>query len=209
MSAFGFLSFAMSVVNGVINAANNVNNNNNNNNNNDNNNNNNVGNFNVQNANNNANNENMATAGRRRALKRLERLKNIISSNNKTKISSPDILVGFKPIKIKYHDRKRREENIDIVAEDASLTALTYIDLFLQLETQNKSSCSQRMVCCAAKSVSKLGVLSDKLANAFVQKIVSLLELNNDHIQAHFHGQKGGACAKVYLECRLPKYNCL
>ena len=68
MSAFGFLSFAMSVVNGVINAANNVNNNNNNNNNNDNNNNNNVGNFNVQNANNNANNENMATAGRRRAL---------------------------------------------------------------------------------------------------------------------------------------------
>ena len=107
------------------------------------------------------------------------------------------------------NERKRREENIDIVAEDASLTALTYIDLFLQLETQNKSSCSQRMVCCAAKSVSKLGVLSDKLANAFVQKIVSLLELNNDHIQAHFQGQKGGACAKVYLECRLPKYNCL
>ena len=82
MSAFGFLSFAMAVVNGVINAANNINNNNNNNNNNDNNNNNNVANINVQNANNAANNENMATAGRKRTLKRIERLKHFLNSTD-------------------------------------------------------------------------------------------------------------------------------
>ena len=93
MSAFGFLSFAMAVVNGVINAANNINNNNNNNNNNDNNNNNNVANINVQNANNAANNENMATAGRRRALKRIERLKNFLNSTDVTVSSNLNVVV--------------------------------------------------------------------------------------------------------------------
>ena len=93
MSAFGFLSFAMAVVNGVINAANNINNNNNNNNNNDNNNNNNVANINVQNANNAANNENMATAGRRRALKRIERLKNFLNSSDVTVRSNVIVVV--------------------------------------------------------------------------------------------------------------------
>ena len=40
----------------------------------------------------------------------------------------PDILVGFKPIKIKYLERRKRaEENIDLVAEESSLTALIYI----------------------------------------------------------------------------------
>ena len=68
MSAFGFMSFAISIVNAVINNANNVNNNNNNNNNNDNNNNNNLGNINIANANNDVNNMNMVTAGRRRRL---------------------------------------------------------------------------------------------------------------------------------------------
>ena len=92
MSAFGFLSFAMAVVNGVINAANNINNNNNNNNNNDNNNNNNVANINVQNANNAANNENMATAGRRRALKRIERLKIFLNSTDITVSSNLNVV---------------------------------------------------------------------------------------------------------------------
>ena len=68
MSSFGFMSFAMAVVNMVINNANNVNNNNNNNNNNDNNNNNNLGNINIANSNNDVNNMNMVTAGRRRML---------------------------------------------------------------------------------------------------------------------------------------------
>lgn len=70
MSAFGFMSFAMALVNVVINNANNVNNNNNNNNNNDNNNNNNLGNINIANSNNDVNNMNMVTAGRRRRLYR-------------------------------------------------------------------------------------------------------------------------------------------
>ena len=40
----------------------------------------------------------------------------------------PDILVGFKPIKIKYLERRKRaEESIDLVAEESSLTALIYI----------------------------------------------------------------------------------
>ena len=68
MSSFGFMSFAMALVNAVINNANNVNNNNNNNNNNDNNNNNNIGNINIANSNNDVNNMNMVTAGRRRML---------------------------------------------------------------------------------------------------------------------------------------------
>ena len=70
MSAFGFMSFAMALVNVVVNNANNVNNNNNNNNNNDNNNNNNIGNINIANSNNDVNNMNMVTAGRRRRLYR-------------------------------------------------------------------------------------------------------------------------------------------
>ena len=68
MSSFGFMSFAMALVNAVINNANNVNNNNNNNNNNENNNNNNLGNINIANSNNGVNNMNMVTAGRRRML---------------------------------------------------------------------------------------------------------------------------------------------
>ena len=77
MSSFGLMSFAMAMVNAVINNANNVNNNNNNNNNNDNNNNNNLGNINVANSNNDVNNMNMVTAGRRRMLDKKEQRNNI------------------------------------------------------------------------------------------------------------------------------------
>ena len=77
MSSFGLMSFAMAMVNAVINNANNVNNNNNNNNNNDNNNNNNLGNINIANSNNDVNNMNMVTAGRRRMLDKKEQRNNI------------------------------------------------------------------------------------------------------------------------------------
>ena len=77
MSSFGLMSFAMAMVNAVINNANNVNNNNNNNNNNDNNNNNNLGNINIANSNNDVNNMNMVTAGRRRMLDKKEQRSNI------------------------------------------------------------------------------------------------------------------------------------
>ena len=76
MSSFGLMSFAMAMVNAVINNANNVNNNNNNNNNNDNNNNNNLGNINIANSNNDVNNMNMVTAGRRRMLDKKEQRNN-------------------------------------------------------------------------------------------------------------------------------------
>ena len=76
MSSFGLMSFAMAMVNAVINNANNVNNNNNNNNNNDNNNNNNLGNINIANSNNDVNNMNMVTAGRRRMLDTKEQRNN-------------------------------------------------------------------------------------------------------------------------------------
>ena len=81
MSSFGFMSFAIAVVNAVINNANNVNNNNNNNNNNDNNNNNNIGNINIANSNNDVNNMNMVTAGRRRMLLK-SKGKEAIDKNN-------------------------------------------------------------------------------------------------------------------------------
>ena len=77
MSSFALMSFAMAMVNAVINNANNVNNNNNNNNNNDNNNNNNLGNINIANSNNDVNNMNMVTAGRRRMLDKKEQRSNI------------------------------------------------------------------------------------------------------------------------------------
>ena len=73
MSSFGYLSFVISVINSVINAANNINNNNNNNNNNDNDNNNNNINVNVQNSNNNQGNNNMVVAGREIPLEDLVR----------------------------------------------------------------------------------------------------------------------------------------
>ena len=121
--------------------------------------------------------------------------------------------MGFKPIKIKYLERKKRQDNVETIAEETSLAALTYIDLFLQLEkssTGKKSSnCRKRMICCAAKSSAKLGILGEKLAKAFIQKIVTLLKLNNQYIRAHINGQNGENCAKLYLNCKIPKYNCM
>ena len=58
MSSMGYLAFAVSLINSVVNAANNINNNDNNNNNNNNDNNNNNNNVNIQNSNNNQNNMN-------------------------------------------------------------------------------------------------------------------------------------------------------
>ena len=116
MSAFGFLSFAMAVVNAVINTANNVNSNNNNNNNNNNDNNNNLVNINIANANNAAGNENMATAGRRRRLQQLRSSRNVseVESevlSNPEKFATAIILNGddvrYKPLKISYTNNRK------------------------------------------------------------------------------------------------------
>ena len=140
---------------------------------------------------------------------------NLKSQNITNSTSPPDwVALGFKPIKIKYLEReKRQQDNVETIAEESSLTTLTYIDLFLQLEksgaSTKSSNCRKRMICCSAKSSAKLGILGEKLAKAFIQKIVTLLKLNNQHIQAHIKGQNGDNCAKLYLNCKIPKYNCM
>ena len=130
MSAFGFMSFAIALVNGVVNQVNNVNNNNNNNNNNDNNNNNNVANINIANANNNANNENMATAGRRRKRLndgRTSLLQRVSGSDGKPGYEIRAIRVGY----IGEEKKRARRFATDRFREDtiqqATLAAFFYI----------------------------------------------------------------------------------
>ena len=142
---------------------------------------------NLQSASNNANNENMATAGRRRTLKRLEKLKNFAEatglgggSNVKSKIR-----VGFKPIHIKHlkSRKKRKESDLEAVAEEASLVALSYMDLFLNISTYQKSlqqseGCIARLFCCASKAASSIGNLGRRLAFLFSQTTFRMLHLD-------------------------------
>ena len=169
---------------------------------------------NVQNANNNANNENMATAGRRRTLKRLDKLKKF--SQGEEYFSRPDtIRVGFKPIQIKHLERKKRkEENLETVAEEASLVALAYTDLFLSLETKSKTpgpvnmNCMQRMVCCTGKASASIGSLGLRLADVFAQTMISMLSsiTNKDFTAAHETGLAGLPCHP--FKCDTKKYSC-
>merc|ERR1712156_728416 len=79
MSSMGYLAFAVSLINSVVNAANNINNNDNNNNNNNNDNNN----VNIQNSNNNQNNMNMLIAGRQLPVDRLLELQERLARHHK------------------------------------------------------------------------------------------------------------------------------
>ncbi len=182
------------------------------------------------NANNNANNENMATAGRRRALKRLQRLKDFMTGTTTTTTSKPlsDILIGFRPIKVGYLDRQKRDEkeklaketNIDRVAEESSLTALIYIDALLKLlklrasqkgsRVKDKSGdCMARLICCAAKASVQLGDLGTKLAGTFKTALVQVLNLSPEMaIKSHDTGQKLQNCNKIYATCRRPQIKC-
>ena len=165
---------------------------------------------NVQNANNNANNENMATAGRRRTLKRLEKLKKF--GQGEQYLSRPDdIRVGFKPIQIKHLKRKRRkEENLETVAEEASLIALAYTDLFLSLENKNQTpvNCMQRMVCCTAKASASVGSLGLRLAHVFAKTMTTMLSnvTNEDFTVAHETGLAGLPC--MGFNCDTKKFSC-
>ena len=85
MSSMGYLAFAVSVINSVVNAANNINNNDNNNNNNNNDNNNNNNNVNIQNSNNNQNNMNMLIAGRKLPVERLLELQERLARHHQVK----------------------------------------------------------------------------------------------------------------------------
>ena len=86
MSSMGYLAFAVSVINSVVNAANNINNNDNNNNNNNNDNNNNNNNVNIQNSNNNQNNMNMLIAGRQLPVERLLELQERLARHHQVRI---------------------------------------------------------------------------------------------------------------------------
>ena len=126
----------------------------------------------------------MATAGRRRTLKRLEKLKNFaagLDSNNGEQVKS-EIRVGFKPIQIKHLRRKKRKESdLEAVAEEASLAALLFMDLFLNMSTFKKSmplTCMERMFCCTSKAASSLGGLGQRLASLFSQTAIKMLHLN-------------------------------
>ena len=83
----GYLAFAVSVINSVVNAANNINNNDNNNNNNNNDNNNNNNNVNIQNSNNNQNNMNMLIAGRQLPVERLLELQERLARHHQVQIA--------------------------------------------------------------------------------------------------------------------------
>ncbi len=192
-----------------------VNNNNNNNNNNDNNNNNNVGNVNVANANNNANNENMATAGRRRTLKRLERLREFVKNpakavdNQGLRIPKKNTtFVSFKPIKIKYLTKRSSSEddaNVDVIAEETSLVALIYVNLFTKLEKmdQQNGSCVQRMFCCAAKAAGKLmSPLAEKMAKTLQEGAIKLSNL------PHFDIQSASSCSSTFAKCKSKLHAC-
>ena len=125
----------------------------------------------------------MATAGRRRTLKRLERLKNFAAGldNNSGEQVKSEIRVGFKPIQIKHLRRKKRKESdLEAVAEEASLAALLFMDLFLNMSTFKKSmplTCMERMFCCTSKAASSLGGLGQRLASLFSQTAIKMLHL--------------------------------
>ena len=125
------------------------------------------------------------------------------------------LLAGFKPIKIKYLERRKRAEaNIDLVAEESSLSALIYIDTFLRLQdhstTNLKQNCVEKIVCCAAKASSQLGYLGIKLSDTFLETMKMMLNLNSDKLsKAHQIGKNDGeSCAKNYVTCKHPKAKC-
>ena len=158
---------------------------------------------NLQSASNNANNENMATAGRRRTLKRLEELKKFATGNNKSKIR-----VGFKPIRIKHLSssrKKRKESDLEAVAEEASLVALSYMELFLNVSKYQKSlqsqDCMARLFCCASKAASSIGNLGQRLALLFSQTTIQMLHLNPVLGEAHRSGSSMSSCQK--FNCKM------
>ena len=154
----------------------------------------------------------MATAGRRRTLKRLERLKNFaagLDSNSGEQVKSDEIRIGFKPIQIKHLRRKKRKESdLEAVAEEASLAALLFMDLFLNMSTFKKSmplTCMERMFCCTSKAASSLGGLGQRLASLFSQTAIKILHLNplTAFDEASKHGSAMKSCQ--IFACRSSK----
>jgi hypothetical protein len=97
----------------------------------------------------------------------------------------------------------------DLVAEEASLTALTYIDLFLNLsQKMPKQPCIARMLCCASKASSRSGAVAERIAQVLSKTLVSMLRLDSALYKASELGLTGKSCSKNFLDCRLSKFNC-
>jgi len=62
--------------------------------------------------------------------------------------------------------RRRNAENVSATAEDVSLTALVYVDMFLRLVGSNSSpACVAFYFCEASQSAKLLGVLPTKVSD--------------------------------------------
>ena len=160
MSSFGFMSFAMAVVNAVINNANNVNNNNNNNNNNDNNNNNNIGNINVANSNNDVNNMNMVTAGRRRML--MKNTDNQLFSNKSS--NAKDLTSGS-------NNRSSLSGKLTTIEEDNPIKTISigYIDI-------NNNSLNHENLETSSMNRSPYNIHGDNLVEKFHDGLIHLID---------------------------------
>ena len=187
MSSFGFMSFAMALVNAVINNANNVNNNNNNNNNNDNNNNNNIGNINIANSNNDVNNMNMVTAGRRRMLLKpkeeqlVHNVKNFKGPNNQSssqkyaqKINFSQENQSIKTISIGYINPNKYSSNYKAVESMPQTNLSHYMGKMNDLKII-RDGLIQRInttMLSLSKFVGQLDIKS-YLSNSFFERMVS------------------------------------
>ena len=154
----------------------------------------------------------MATAGRRRALKKLQKLRDFMGGSGNTATTEvPDILVGFKPIQIKYLERRKRanSEDVDLVAEEAALTALIYIDTFFKLRsTKLKKECVEKLICCASKASAKLGSLALRISEAFVSTMKTILELDFELGNALNIGKSEKLCSREFISCKNPAAKC-
>ena len=186
MSSFGFMSFAMALVNAVINNANNVNNNNNNNNNNDNNNNNNIGNINIANSNNDVNNMNMVTAGRRRMLLKPKeeqlvhnKIKNFKGPNNQSssqaqKLNFSQENQSIKTISIGYINPNKYSSNYKAVESMPQTNLSHYMGKMNDLKII-RDGLIQRInttMLSLSKFVGQLDIKS-YLSNSFFERMVS------------------------------------
>ena len=73
----------------------------------------------------------------------------------------------------------------------------------------SKQSCMEKLICCASKASSQLGVLGNKLSDTFMDTMKMMLKLDSKLvIKAHLEGKNDQSCTKKYLNCKNPKVKC-
>ena len=74
---------------------------------------------------------------------------------------------------------------------------------------KSKQSCMEKLICCASKASSLLGVLGNKLSDTFLDTMKMMLKLDSELvIKAHNEGKNGQSCTKKYLNCKHPEVKC-